>query len=68
MKYKIFNQTDQVLASPIEFNNRDAAMRHIENLRDKYRVQGYYLTSDRHKIPPEAIDYEIIKSRQDDSL
>ena len=66
MKYEIFNQTDQVSAIPIKFNNRDAAMRYIEKLRDKYKVQGYYLTSNWHKIPPEAIDYSIIKSKDND--
>ena len=65
-KYAIFNYTDGVFASPIRFNNEQAAMRHIEKLRDSYREQGYYITNNWDKIPPEAIDYEIIKSRQDD--
>lgn len=67
-KYVIFNDTDGIYASPIEFNNRDAAIRHIEKLRDGYRAQGYYRTNNWDKIPPEAIDYSIIKSKQDDSL
>jgi hypothetical protein len=43
-------------------------MRHIEKLRDGYRAQGYYRTNNWDKIAPEAIDYSIIKSKQDDSL
>lgn len=67
-KYVIFNETDGVYASNIEFNNRDAAMRHAEKLRDSFRVQGYYRTSNWEKISPEEIDYSIIKSSQNDSL
>jgi hypothetical protein len=65
MKYLIFNQTDGIYASPIEFNTKEAAIRYTEKLRDKYRSQGYYLTSDRHRIPPEAIDYSIKKIKDD---
>lgn len=67
-KYVIFNETDGVYASQIEFNSIDEAMNHTEKLRDSYRSQGYYRTNNWDKIPPEAIDYSIIKSRQDDSL
>jgi hypothetical protein len=65
MKYLIFNETDQVYASPIQFNTRESAILYAERLREEYRSNGYYLTNERYKIPAEAIDYSIKKIKDE---
>lgn len=60
-KYAIFNKTDGVFASPAEYDTPSEAARHIPELRERYGVQGYYLTSHGERISPDAIEYEVVE-------
>lgn len=58
--YQVFNYTDGIPASSKNFKTKKAAAEFIENFRKSFERQGYYFTNRQERIPPEAIDLEII--------
>ena len=56
---RLFNQTDQVYASPDEFRSRAAAEKCARDFRRRFAVQGYYLTASGRRIAPEDVDLVV---------
>jgi hypothetical protein len=57
--YYLKNETDGVLAAPCAFATRAEARAYAAAFRKRYKVQGYYLTSDGLRISPEDIELVI---------
>jgi hypothetical protein len=58
-KLTVFNKTDGVFASPQPFDSDKEARKFIREFRDRFKLQGYYLTSSGERIDPEAVILEV---------
>ena len=54
-RYLVWNETDQVYASPGAFASSQAARAFMVEFRKRFRKQGYYLTSGWRRIDPMAV-------------
>lgn len=48
--FVVWNETDEVYASPDTFKTREEAESFAARFRNRFAAQGYYLTSDRQRI------------------
>jgi hypothetical protein len=60
--FMLFNNTDQVFASPETFETEDAAVRYAENFRRRFAAQGYYKTARGERIAPEDVELLVVPS------
>jgi hypothetical protein len=60
-KYIIWNGTDNIPATAGVYTSKRQCLRVIEQLRDRFRGQGYYRDNNWNKIAPEDIQYEVKK-------
>lgn len=60
MGYRVFNYTDDILASGDVYRTRKEAGAFIKKFRERFKGQGYYRDNRWNKIDPEDIDLEII--------
>jgi len=60
MKYQLFNETDQIMASPSKFATKEKAAAYAETLRKRFIMQGYYLTAAGTRIRPEDLKLAIV--------
>jgi hypothetical protein len=64
-KYIIFNKTDGIIASQNTFPTKKKAESWIKTFKAGIKkVQGYYFTSSRERIPVYAVEFEIIEERK----
>jgi len=56
----LWNETDQVFASPETFETEANASAFAKRFRQRYAAQGYYLTADRVRIPPEEVELLVV--------
>jgi len=61
-RLKVFNATDGIPAMEKTFSSPEEAERAIRKFRQRFEVQGYYLTSAGQRINPADIKLEIIQS------
>ncbi|MFA6093662.1 MAG: hypothetical protein WCU88_08905 [Elusimicrobiota bacterium] len=59
--FGLFNETDEVFASPDEFKTRKAARAYAREFRQRYKAQGYYLTAGGDRIPVEALRLVVVE-------
>ena len=57
----LWNETDQVYASPEEFKTEGEAEAYALEFRKRFAAQGYYLTARGERISPE--DVELVVER-----
>lgn len=60
MEYHLFNETDQLLASPETFDTREKAEACAQALRQRFVVQGYYLTTRGTRIKPDDVKLVVV--------
>jgi len=58
-KFRVFNQTDKVYASSKRFKDEKSAYAFIDEFRESFKKQGYYLTAKQERIAPEEIELII---------
>ena len=63
MKYRLFNVTDQLLASPNTFGTTEKAEAYAEQLRQRFVAQGYYLTSSGVRIRPNEVKFIVLPTK-----
>lgn len=59
MKYIVQNKTDKIPASEAPFKSREEAEDFIKKFRKRFKLQGYYKTSNFERIHPNEILLEI---------
>ena len=57
--YLLWNETDQVYASPEEFKTEGEAQEYARELRKRYAAQGYYKTASGDRISPEDVELVV---------
>lgn len=57
--YTIWNEHDNIMASPDIFKSIEAVQEYCKQYRDRYRKQGYYRDNRWNKIPPDEIQLDI---------
>lgn len=62
MKYLIFNRTDGVYAYPEAVSHAEGK-RIIQNLKRRYKRQGYYASVSDGRIPISMLELELIPQR-----
>jgi|CXWL01.1.fsa_nt_gi hypothetical protein len=60
MKYQLFNETDQLLASQNIFDSEEKAKAYADTLRQRFLAQGYYLTTRGTRIRPEEVKLIVV--------
>ena len=60
MEYQLFNETDQLMVSPEIFNTKEKAEACAHALRQRFVVQGYYLTALGTRIKPEYVKLVVV--------
>ena len=60
MKYQLFNETDQLFASPEVFGTRKEATACANRLRQRFVAQGYYLAASGVRIRPDEVKFVIV--------
>ncbi len=58
-EFEVWNETDQVHASPDTFPTREAASAFVAKFRKRFDRQGFYRTVLGERIAPEAVDLVI---------
>ena len=58
-KFKVINETDGIIASPKAMTKKEAET-FIKNFADRFKIQGYYLTSNNERIGPDKIKFSIV--------
>ena len=58
--FSLWNETDQVFASPDRFRTRKAATAYAASFRERYKPQGYYLTAGGYRISPADVELVIL--------
>jgi hypothetical protein len=58
--YQLFNETDGLPASPETFKTREQAEACAKRFRERFAVQGYYLTAGGERIPPREVRLVVI--------
>lgn len=58
-RYRVFNRTDGVYADP-RILTREEAEVVVRDFPKRFERQGYYLTGSRERIPPMAVELEIV--------
>ena len=53
--YRLWNETDHILAAPDVFKTKELAQACAEKLRKRFAAQGFYLTTDGSRIAPEDV-------------
>jgi len=61
-RWRIFNATDGIPAIEKTFSSPEAAEKAIRKFRERFEVQGYYLTSAGERIDPADIKLDIVQS------
>jgi|CXWL01.1.fsa_nt_gi hypothetical protein len=57
--FLLWNETDQVYASPEEFKTEREAQAYALEFRSRYATQGYYKTAGGERIPPEDVELVV---------
>lgn len=60
----LWNETDQVFASPDDFDTEAQALAYAEAFRKRFAAQGYYLTADGDRIPPEEVELVVVPAEE----
>jgi hypothetical protein len=58
-KFKVINETDGIIASPKGMSKKEAET-FIKNFADRFKIQGYYLTSNNERINPDNVKFSIV--------
>lgn len=58
--YQLLNETDQILAAPDLFKTKEQAEACAEKLRQRFVTQGFYLTAEGKRIPPDNVKLIVI--------
>jgi uncharacterized protein YcgL (UPF0745 family) len=58
--YQLFNETDQILAAPETFATKELAQVCADKLRKRFASQGFYLTVEGKRIPPESVKLVVV--------
>ena len=58
--FMLRNETDQVFASPEEFETEAKAKAFAARFRKRFAAQGYYLTADRRRIAPDDVELVVV--------
>lgn len=54
--FMLWNETDEVFASPEEFETAEATEAYAQSFRARFSAQGYYLTARGARIAPEGVE------------
>ena len=57
--FKVWNETDGILASPGGFKTRQAAEVFIKTFRKRFEIQGYYQTAGGERITPAEVNLVV---------
>ena len=55
----LWNETDQVYASPEEFKTEGEAHAYAREFRKRFAAQGYYKTADGDRISPDDVELVV---------
>ena len=58
-RFMVFNDTDEIFASPKQMSLKEAR-KFVADFHKRYRMQGYYLTSDGIRINPMDVSLSIV--------
>ena len=58
-KFKVINETYGIIASPKAMTKKEAET-FIKNFADRFKIQGYYLTSNNERISLDKIKFSIV--------
>lgn len=59
--YTIWNDTDDISASPLKFKTTQEANDEIKRIRKAFLDhQGYYFTANRDRIHPDDVEYRVV--------
>lgn len=58
--FLLWNDTDQVFASPKRFKSVIEAEAYARKFRERFMTQGYYLTADGYRISPDDICLKVL--------
>ena len=62
-RFLVINDTDGILAAPQAFGSRKEAEEWCAEFRERFRAQGYYLTTSCERISPDEIQLRIEEVR-----
>ena len=60
----LFNATDQVFASPEDFETEAQDLAYAEAFRKRFTAQGYYLTADGYRISPDDVELVVVPAEE----
>lgn len=60
----LWNETDQIFASPDDFETGEQALAYAEAFRKRFAAQGYYLTADGYRISPEDVELVVVPAEE----
>ncbi len=57
--FLLWNETDQVYATPEQFKTAREAQAYAHEFRKRYAAQGYYKTASGERISPEEVELVV---------
>lgn len=61
--YRLWNDTDQLFASPLTYRTEKQAKADADAFRRRIAVQGYYLTVEGSRIAPEEVQLKVVPAK-----
>ena len=61
--YRLWNDTDQLFASPRNYRTEEQAKADGDKLRERFTIQGYYLTVEGKRIAPEDVQLKVVPAK-----
>lgn len=61
--YRLWNETDQLFASPRTYRSEKQAKADADIFRKRIEIQGYYLTVEGKRIAPEDVQLKIVPAK-----
>lgn len=61
--YRLWNETDQLFASPLTYKTEKQAKDDADKLRKRFALQGYYLTVEGKRIAPAEVQLKVVPAK-----
>ena len=61
--YRLWNETDQLFASPLTYKTEKQAKAYADTFRKRIAIQGYYLTVEGKRIKPEEVQLTVVPAK-----
>lgn len=61
--YRLWNETDQLFASPLTYKTEKQAKSDADKFRKRIAIQGYYLTVEGKRITSEEVQLKVVPAK-----